>query len=119
MREKVSQLQTNFNFFVGMLLQEGRLHLPADERVVESKGVKKFEFFANLASQSHRSVSHRENRRTTFYEQIKLVLEQEGRSQQSKKSVYYSYDVDRAQPSESDLGRGTASKESSFEHISA
>ena len=52
-REKVSQLQTNFNFFVGMLLQEGRLHLPADDRVVESKGVKKFEFFANLASQSH------------------------------------------------------------------
>ena len=38
--------QENFNFFVGMLIQDGRLTINDDETVIESKGIKKFEYFA-------------------------------------------------------------------------
>ena len=45
-REKVNMFQENFNFFVGMLIQDGKLTLNDDETVIESKGIKKFEYFA-------------------------------------------------------------------------
>jgi hypothetical protein len=45
-REKVNMFQENFNFFVAMLIQDGKLTLNDDETVIESKGIKKFEYFA-------------------------------------------------------------------------